>query len=214
MSGLGLGLPVVSLIVPWVQYRKVRSGFNTTYDESLGLRVDKERFHPLRWIVVLPVLIVAVGLTIVGMSVGEDDTAPESPTHADVRLERLVSSADLKCEWTENGLCVIPFETSEAPRRTQTCLAFFETVTSSGDERLFVCSMVASCDAVGKSEMEEILTANATMDDRQWCKVGNALALREFLSVNVSPQRFRDVAARLAEDADGLEDRLTDKDEF
>ena len=214
VSGLGLGFPVVSLIVPWVQYRKVRSGRQATYDESLGLRVDKERFHPLRWIVVLPVLIVAVGLTIVGMSVGEDDTAPESPTHADVRLERLVSSADLKCEWTEYGLCVIPFETSEAPRRTQKCFVVFETVAPSGAEKLFVCSRVAECDAVGRSEMEEILRANATMDERQWCKVGKTLALREFLPVNVSPQRFREVVARLAEDADSLEDRLTGEDEF
>ena len=174
----------------------------------------EERFHPLRWIVVLPVLIVAVGLTIVGMSVGEDDTAPESPTHADVRLERLVSSADLKCEWTEYGLCVIPFETSEAPRRTQKCFVVFETVAPSGAEKLFVCSRVAECDAVGRSEMEEILRANATMDERQWCKVGKTLALREFLPVNVSPQRFREVVARLAEDADGLEDRLTGEDEF
>ena len=66
-SGLGLGLPIVSLIVPWFQCRKVRSGRLATYDESLGLRVDRERFHPLRWIVVLPVLIVVVGLMIAGV---------------------------------------------------------------------------------------------------------------------------------------------------
>ncbi|MBQ3314943.1 MAG: PrsW family intramembrane metalloprotease [Kiritimatiellae bacterium] len=213
-SGLGFGLPVVSLIVPWIQYRKVRSGFNATYDESLGLRVDKERFHPLRWIVVLPVLIVVVGLPIVGVFAGEDDTAQDSSTHADVRLERLVSSAGLKCEWTENGICVIPFETSEAPRRTQTCLAFFETEVSSGAEGLLVCSMVAKCDAVERSIIDEMLTANATMEARQWCKVGNDLALRAFLPLKVSPQEFRDVAARLAEDADSFEKRLTGKDEF
>ena len=109
---------------------------------------------------------------------------------------------------------MIPFRTSEAENRSQTCLAFLEKVVSSDTERLFVCSMVAKCDAVGRSKMEEILEANATMDDRQWCKVGNALALREFLPVNVSPQKFREVVARLAEDADGLEDRLTGKDEF
>ena len=213
-SGLGFGLPFVSFIAHWIQYCKVRSGFNATYDESLGLRVDKGRFHPLRWIVVLPVLIVVVGLTIVEMSVGEDETEPKSPTHADGRLERLVSSAGLKCDWTENGVCVIPFETSETHRRMQTCLAFFETVASSGAERLFICSMAAKCDAVGRSELEEILAANATMDNRQWCKVDNDLTLRAFLPVNVSPQEFRDVAARLAEDADSFENRLTGKDEF
>ena len=213
-SGLGLGLPIVSLIALWVQYRKVRSGFNTTYDEALGLRVDKEHFHPLRWIVVLPVLIIVVGLTIVGMFAGEDNTAPESPRHADVRLERLVSSAGLKCEWTENGICVIPFETSEAPRRTQTCLAFFETEASSGAKGLLVCSMVAKFDAIERSIIDEMLTANATVEARQWCKVDNDLALRAFLPVKVSPQEFRDVVVRLAEDADSFEKRLTGKDEF
>ena len=220
-SGLGLGLPIVSLIPPLVQYRKVHSGSSTTYDESLGLRVDKERFHLLRWIVVLPVLIVVVGLailavrlTVLGMFAGEEVSEQESQTRADVRLERLVSSAGLECEWTENGTCVIPYVTSEAPRRTQASLAFFETVASSGNERLFVCSMVAKCDAVGRSEIEEMLTANATMEARQWCKIGNALALRVFMPVNVSPQEFREVASRLAEDADGLENRLTGKDEF
>ena len=213
-SGLGLGLPIVSLIVPWFQYRKVRSGFNATYDESLRLRVDTERFHPLRWIVVLPVLIIVVGLTIVGTLTGEDEAMPESSARADARLERLVSSAGLKCDWTENGVCVIPFETSEAHRRTQTCLAFFENVVPSGAERLFVCSMAAKSDAVGRVEIEEILAANATMDDRQWCSVGGNIALRVLLPVDISPQRFRELVARLAEDADGFENRITGKDEL
>ena len=210
-SGLGLGLPLVSLIAPWIQYQRVSSGRQTTYDETLGLRVDKERFHPLRWIVVLPVLL---GIGILMMAgIAADENEQKSSKHVDARLEKLVSSSGLKCEWTEKGICIIRFEMSGAPERTQTCLAFFETVDSS-KERLFACSMVAKYGAVGRSTIDEALAANATMGARQWCKLGDGLALRVVLPVDVSPRGFRAAVAQLAEDADDIEKRLAGNDEF
>ena len=210
-SGLGFGLPLVSLIAPWIQWQKVHSGRQTTYDESLGLRVDKERFHPLRWIVVLPVLLGIGILMIVG--VAADENEPKSSMHVDARLEKLVSSSGLKCEWTEKGICIIRFEMPDAPERTQTCLAFFETVDSN-KERLFACSTVARYGTVERSAIGEMLAANAKMGARQWCKMGESLALRVLLPVDVSPQGFRAAVAQLAEDADGVEKRLSKDDAF
>lgn len=57
-SGLGLCLPIMSLIAPAIQYRRLSLRGQTTYDASLGLRVAKGKLHPFRWLAVLPVLLV------------------------------------------------------------------------------------------------------------------------------------------------------------
>ena len=66
VSGLGFSVPVVSQIASVVQYCRLSSNGQTTYDETLGLRVGKDRVHFLRWLVALPLLLMAGLLLIVG----------------------------------------------------------------------------------------------------------------------------------------------------
>ena len=214
VSGLGLYVPIVSLIAPVIQYRRLASLGRTTYDESLGLRVAKEGVRPLRLLVAMPMLLVAGLLAVAGMFSGADEEKPETPGRVDARLNRIVSATGLKCTWTDEGVCVIPFGVPGSSGRTQTCLVSPEQVDSDGSEKLFVCSLVAERDSVGESELDGLLSANATMDAQQWCKVGEALALRILVPVDVAPQAFRNMLEKLAEAADNAETTLTGKDEY
>jgi hypothetical protein len=81
-------------------------------------------------------------------------------------------------------------------------------------ECLFACSLIAESGSVGRSKVDDLLTANATMNAQQWCKVGDRIALRVLMPIDVSPQKFREVVARLAVDADRAEQQLTGNDEF
>ena len=71
-AGLGLCVPVVSMIASVVQYRHLSSRGRTTYDEKMGLRVGKGRVRPLRWLVALPVLL-ALGLVVMAWIMGGAD---------------------------------------------------------------------------------------------------------------------------------------------
>jgi uncharacterized RDD family membrane protein YckC len=213
-SGLGLCLPIMSLIAPAIQYRRLSFRGQTTYDASLGLRVAKGKLHPFRWLAILPVLLV-LGLwamATIFFAAGEEE--PQAANRVDARLKRIVSSAELNCNWTEEGICVIPFEGVGGTGRTQTCLVYPVRVASAETECLFACSLTTESASVGRPEIDDLLTANAEMDVQQWCKVGDRIALRVLMPIDVSPQKFREVVARLAVDADRAEQQLTGNDEF
>lgn len=213
-SGLGLCLPIMSLIAPAIQYRRLSLRGQTTYDASLGLRVAKGKLHPFRWLAVLPVLLVLglLAMATIFFAAGEEE--PQAADRGDARLRRIVSSAELNCNWTEEGICVIPFEGVGGTGRTQTCLVYPVRVASAETECLFACSLTAESASVGRPEIDDLLTANAEMDVQQWCKVGDRIALRALMPIDVSPQKFREVVARLAVDADRAEQQLTGNDEF
>ena len=86
-------------------------------------------------------------------------------------------------------------------------------VASAETECLFACSLIAERGYVGRPDIDDLLTANAEMDVQQWCKVGDRIALRVLMPIDVSPQKFREVVARLAVDADRAEQQLTGNDE-
>ena len=213
-SGLGLCLPIMSLIAPAIQYRRLSLRGQTTYDASLGLRVAKGKLYPFRWLAVLPVLLVLglLAMATIFFAAGEEE--PQAANRVDARLKRIVLSAELNCNWTEEGICVIPFEGVGGTGRTQTCLVYPVRVASAETECLFACSLIAESGSVGRPEIDDLLTANAEMDVQQWCKVGDRIALRVLMSIDVSPQKFREVVARLAVDADRAEQQLTGNDEF
>lgn len=214
VSGLGMYVPVVSLIAAVIQYRRLNSRGQTTYDETLGLHVAKEKFRPLRLLTAMPMVILGCLLVVAGTLSGSDEGETESSGRVDARLEGLVSSAGLKCNWTDDGVCMIPFMMSDGIGRTQTCLVSIGKTDSEATEKLFVCSFVAKRESVGRSEMEDMMAANAAMDTQQWCKIGEALALRVFMPIDVAPQTFRNVLVNLAQTADRVERQLTGKDEF
>lgn len=213
-SGLGLCLPIMSLIAPAIQYRRLSLRGQTTYDASLGLRVAKGKLHPFRWLAVLPVLLVLglLAMATIFFAAGEEE--PQAANRVDARLKRIVSSAELNCNWTEDGICVIPFEGVGGTGRTQTCLVYPVRVASAETECLFACSLTTESASVGRPEIDDLLTANATMNAQQWCKVGDRIALRVLMPIDVSPQKFREVVARLAVDADRAEQQFTGNDEF
>lgn len=213
-SGLGLCLPIMSLIAPAIQYRRLSLRGQTTYDASLGLRVAKGKLHPFRWLAILPVLLVLGLLAMAAIFFAADEEEPQAANRVDARLKRIVSSAELECNWTEEGICMIPFEGVEGTGRTQTCLVYPVRVASAETECLFACSLIAESGSVGRSKVDDLLTANATMNAQQWCRVGERIALRALMPIDVSPQKFREVVARLAVDADRAEQQLTGNDEF
>lgn len=214
ISGLGLFIPIVSLFAPVVQCNRLSTVGQTSYDGVLGLRVVKERIHLLRWLVVLPVLM-AVGLLGVACVLGEEEGegANEMPKSADARIEKAISSAGLKYVIGDDGVCIIKFSLSGKPERTQLCVVSQETVDVSGSECMLICSVVANHASVQKDDLSRILSENVDRHDRIWCKVGECLALRLFVSLDVSPELLRGAIERLAEDADAAEQKLTGKDE-
>lgn len=188
--------------------------FKRLYDASLGLRVAKGKLHPFRWLAILPVLFVSGlwAMATIFFAAGEEE--PQAANRVDARLKRIVSSAELNCIWTEEGICVIPFEGVGGIGRTQTCLVYPMRVASAEMECLFACSLTTESASIGRPEIDDLLTANAEMDVQQWCKVGDRIALRVLMPIDVSPQKFREVVARLAVDADRAEQQLTGNDEF
>lgn len=214
-SGLGLVIPVVSLITSVIQYRRLSSRSQTSYDKALGLRVIKGRFHPLRWLVVLPVLL-AVGLIVMAAMSAEDNSAEKDrPSNkVDARIERAISSSGLTYTMADNGVFIVKFRLGEEPERMQTCLVYPDAVVASGSENMLICSIVAGYDSLQDTVLDETLSENVTRGERLWCKIENRLALRVLLPFDVSPRVFCGIMKELAEDADAAEKQLTGKDEY
>lgn len=109
VSGLGLGIPVVNLFAYIGQYRRISSGKQATYDESLGLRVDKGRIHPLRWLVVVPVMLLAVVIVLFMALPQDEDSNQLIEAGVAPSIAWLVEGSGLKYSIEEKGLTSIRF---------------------------------------------------------------------------------------------------------
>lgn len=213
-SGLGLWIPIVSFVTSVVQYRRLSSRGQTSYDEALGLGVVKERIHPLRWIVVLPVLLAVGGLVTAGVLAGDGSEEDALSKTVDIKVAKVISSSDLRYELKEGGICEIGFQFSGSDGRGQSCLVDPRVADTFGVECICVYSLVAPCDSIGGHILNEMLSENSTRCTNLWCKVGTKLALRALVPLDVSPEVFRDALERLAKDADDSEKQFTGRDEF
>ncbi len=210
-SGLGFGLPIVSLITLVVQKRRLSSGRLTSYDESLRLHVDKERIHPLRWLVVIPILLVFVLLVVAAIFTEDENAASQA---GEPHIARIVSSSGLKYKMDDTGCYILPFSTEDEGSRSQSCLVLPEIVDADGTDCLFLGSFVASCDSIPNSVLHELLNENTTRRTRLWGEIKNHLVLRVLVPLDTPPEVFRSMAEGLALDADACEKELTGKDEF
>lgn len=220
VSGLGLGLPVVSIVAPAVQYRRVAARRRATYDESLGLRVDKERFRPLRWIAVLPILLAEFLLLAACAAAAADEdgegedggTGAETSGGAAAAVEALADSSGLKYETTEDGLTIIRFTLGAG--REQACFALPAVLEDDGTRCFFLGSLVAACDGLPPATLHDLLESNAARGGRAWCEVMDHVALRAFVPFETEPGVFRRTVEALASEADACEKELTGKDDF
>ncbi len=211
VSGLCLGIPVVSLVAFAAQNRRLSSRGSTSYDEALGLHVDKERFRPLRLIVVLPVLI-ALGLFAFDKVFAEDEDQKEQTD--DSRIARIVETSGLRYAMGVDDRYVFPFKTDEEGGRSQYCFVLPETIEAEGRKCLLIGSPVAPCDSIPTSVLHDMLDANTRRRFLQWGKVDTNIVLRFLMPLNAKPTTFCSLVRRLAIEADAKEKEITGKDEY
>ena len=211
VSGLCLGIPIVSLITFAVQKRRLSSRARTTYDEALGLHVDKGRFHPLRLLVVLPVLIV-LGLFAFATVFAEDDD--ETTPTDDSRIAQIVSDSGLKYRLGENGRYIFPFITDDEEERSQSCFVLPEAIEAEGCKCLLLGSPVAPCDSIPTSVLHDVLNVNTKRRFLLWGRIDTNIVLRFLVPLSATPKTFSSLAERLAVEADAQEKAITGKDEY
>lgn len=215
VSGLGFLVPIVSLVASCIQCCRLSSRGKTSYDESLGLIVVKERMHFLRWIVALPVLLVlTLIIAPILAPIGEVENIDKPSKTIDARIEKAVLATGVKYIMMDDGFPVIKFSIAGDAERMQTCLVFPKTVVVAGTECMLVCSMVACGDSVNDSIVNDALSENVIRSERLWCKIEDALSIRVLVPLGVSPSTFRDMLEKLADDADAAEKRLVGKDVY
>ena len=222
-SGLGFGIPLVSIVVPWIQYKKVSSGAQATYDKALDLRVDKEPFRPLRWLAVLPVLLVLLALILIGMMAEEEKDDSESPESSEpqtsLEISSLIEQSNLKHETDDDGWFFIPFTTEGSDlgiyaARSQKTIVLPTPIQIDGKNMVFLFSPVASVDDVDDSFFRRVLKANSDIRRFSWCELANCIGLRALLPLDATPDDLRSEATDLALAADAAERATTGNDDY
>lgn len=222
-SGLAFGIPLVSIVLPWIQYKKVSSCGQTTYDKAVGLRVDKEPFRPLRWLAVIPVLLVLIAVVLIGTMVDwekADGESKESSAPQDSSLiSTLIEGSSLKYETDEDGWFFIPFETEKSNLgiyggRSQKTIVLPIPTEIDDKDMVFLFSPVASTDDVDDSVYRRVMKANADIRRFSWCELANCIGLRALLPLDTTPGKLRSEAAELALTADAAEKKITGNDDY
>ncbi len=212
-SGLGLGIPVIYLFTYIGQYRRISSGKQASYDESLGLRVDKERIHPLRWLALIPVALLVGFLAIVSAMSANNATNPLIEERVNPSIAWLVEGSGLDYEVLEKGFVSIPFSIGD---REQKCLVFPQPLpeVNWGRTNIFVISIAAPCSTADGKTIHSILADNINRSTRIWSEMNGLLVLRSIIPLRVSPAYFRDEISEMAKEADACEKEISGKDEY
>ena len=216
VSGLGLGIPVVSLFTLARQERRVARGRAASYDEKQGISVVRGKFRPLRLLAAVPVAALAMLMGLLAFA-GDLDDDPEaesakSAKSKDERIGALVAASGLKYDKTDDGLFIIGFSLTGG--RTQNCLVWPETVEEDGSEYAFVGAFVAPCETGAELLLHETLMSNTARVKHIWGEMENHIVLRSLVPLDTSPTAFRTAVEALAEEADKCEQEITGKDEF
>lgn len=212
VSGLGLGIPFVNLLTYIGQYRRISSGKEASYDESLGLRVDKGRIHPLRLLLVIPVLLLAGAIVLAIALPQDEDSNKLMEAGVDPSIALLVKESGLNYGLEDNGWIGIGFTCDDG--RWQKCFVIPEPITEGQWRFALVTSAVAVRSSLKEEVINNMLEANITNYGYVWGKDGKHLVLRSLIPLNAFPDYFRQGVSKLAMAADACEKEITGKDEY
>ena len=206
-EGFAFGIPGAQLIAQGMQYLRLCRGGHTTYDGKFGFAVVQGRLRPLRCLIAVPFLLVVFLFPVVVLSEDEVSETFAGSQAADPKILETLQAARLKYEILKDGWVKVPFETEHG--RQQDALVAPECASTASGTSISVISPCALADSLEKADVLSLLGENTKIPEGAWILDENVVSFKISLTLDVGPEKLRDLIGGVVEYVDGVRNTLT-----